>query len=68
MHTTGFAPARVGSRVGAGGFAIRANVGVKADVESMFAAVLERFGRLDAVLSQTQALPATDITEEGAAS
>ncbi len=28
----------------------------------------ERFGRLDAVLSQTQALPATDITEEGAAS
>ncbi len=36
---------------GAGGFAIRANVGVKADVESMFAAVLERFGRLDVMVN-----------------
>ncbi|MBL0157570.1 MAG: 3-oxoacyl-ACP reductase FabG [Bryobacterales bacterium] len=37
--------------LGAGGFAIRANVGVKADVESMFAAVLERFGRLDVMVN-----------------
>ncbi len=37
--------------LGAGGFAIRANVGVKADVESMFAIVLERFGRLDVMVN-----------------
>jgi len=37
--------------LGAGGFAIRANVGVRADVESMFAAVLERFGRLDVMVN-----------------
>ncbi|HEY3442552.1 MAG TPA: 3-oxoacyl-ACP reductase family protein [Paludibaculum sp.] len=39
------------ANLGAGGFAIRANVGVRADVESMFAAVLERFGRLDVMVN-----------------
>lgn len=35
------------SALGGEGFAVQANVGVWADVEKMFAAVLERFGRLD---------------------
>ena len=37
--------------LGAGGFAVRANVGVKADVDAMFAAVLERYGRLDVLVN-----------------
>ena len=37
--------------LGAGGFAVRANVGVKADVDAMFAAVLARFGRLDVMVN-----------------
>lgn len=37
--------------LGAGGFAVRANVGVKADVDAMFATVLARFGRLDVLVN-----------------
>ena len=37
--------------LGSGGFAVQANVGVKADVDAMFAAVLERFGRLDVLVN-----------------
>lgn len=37
--------------LGATGFAVRANVGVKADVDAMFAAVLARFGQLDVMVN-----------------
>lgn len=37
--------------LGATGFAIRGDVGVKADVDAMFAATLERFGRLDVMVN-----------------
>jgi len=52
--------------LGAGGFAVRGNVGVKADVDAMFAAVLVRFGRLDALVNNAGVQtwkPLLDLTE-----
>ncbi len=52
--------------LGTGGFAVRANVGVKADVDAMFEAVLARFGRLDVMVNNAGVQtwkPLLDLTE-----